>query len=159
MAKKIDFFLCGMFFYTKQAKMTNVSIIESIDLFEYSKFDGFKISTSSGPINIKICNDTQCCEKWGISASLSGQELDDLCGATITNITYLNNERECYTEDDSPDTVRLNVIIEYSLNGVDDSFTIYLKNEHNGYYPHQCVLNWEVYIGGKLTTFATIKEI
>jgi hypothetical protein len=136
------------------------SIIESIDIFKnetnYTGFEGYTFNTNTGPINIKISSDQYCCENWSTYTSIEDEKLLDLIGAEIINIYYADYYDY---EIDNPEINTIEVVIEYKLNNIDDKIKIYLCNEHNGYYSHECIINWKIYINGVLNEESVIKSL
>jgi hypothetical protein len=55
----------------------------------------------------------------------------------------------------SSNKVRFKMV--YLQNNIQKVLYIYLINEHNGYYCHDCVLNWDVVLDGKQNNFAIVE--
>lgn len=142
------------------------SIVESIDIFNdnsnlHTKFDGYTIRIKHGDkldaINVKISNGQKCCEDWNVYSSLSDKNINNIIGSEILDISYIKpNDIDICDEDESAEII---VAIKYKLNNIDDEFKIYLYNHHNGYYSHECILNWNYYKNNEYQTFSTIIEL
>jgi hypothetical protein len=65
-----------------------------------------------------------------------------------TNDHYLNNH--C-----SLNKIRFKMV--YLQNNIEKVLYIYLINEHDGYFGHDCVLNWDVVLDGKQNNFAIVE--
>lgn len=142
------------------------TIIDSVEIFQgetnITGFAGYTFKTNNdGVINIKISNHTKCCEKWSAYASVSDESLKQLLlGAEITNI-YIVEYPYIYTGDDEGDYWEnyrdyIEIMIELSDR---DSVKFTLKNEHNGYYAHDCVINWNISISGVLHEMNLLKRL
>lgn len=96
-----------------------------------TRWDYYQIDVDGGNyLKIAIDNYQSCCEHWGI---VNRKEKDEstIIGGTITNLTIdVSNKRDQRTEDYSNS-------VTITLTTTNGPLTIYLFNEHNGYYSHQ----------------------
>jgi hypothetical protein len=85
--------------------------------------------------------------------------LNELIGAEITNI-YIVTANDLDTDMDRDEYyLSLSYIrIDIEFNNR-NNLSVFLCNDHNGYYPHDCVINWSVYINGILETASLNREI
>ncbi len=134
------------------------SIVQSIDIFRNNtKFDGYTIRTNNGSINIKIGSDKLCCEEWYIFASKNDDKITNIIGAEIIDISYKKYQFNNFLDTDSKYGIKVN--IKYKLNNMKKKLYIYMYNIHNGFYSHECIINWNIYINNKLNSFSIIENL
>jgi hypothetical protein len=124
--------------------------IESIEVFNnITSYDGYKINTNQGPVNIKIDNNQQCCEDISTFVTFNGELIPDnkleefLHGKLIQNIILVDENTTKYR--DYKHKIKITITLvglfdnEYCIKDV--VFT--LENDHNGYYDHDWFVNWD----------------
>jgi hypothetical protein len=128
---------------------SNECIISSIEKYDnnISYCQGYKIETSSGYININISTIQDCCEQWCISSSKNNKNYDnnfnELIGKKIVNIQTENTRKE----DNFSDKFESILYVKITLEEDPYPFVICLYNQHNGFYSHNCLLDWNFMIG------------
>ena len=125
-----------------------MNIIKNIEVFfdkcrgDWSKFDGYKISTTNGVIEIAVESFQSCCENWGYISS--NDNFSDFCGAEILEIKYtqkIDEVLETITMQLSKKYVELDNIYFITLETSKGTLQFAVYNEHNGYYGHDCYVS------------------
>jgi hypothetical protein len=124
-----------------------ISRIRKIEVFRgISQYDGYKIHTfDGGYINVKMYNQQNCCENWSISSVIRDDQLDQLQGDTITDIKIA----ESSTEDDDKYHGRDTYTLKVTITTDQSVFEIVMMNDHNGYYSHECIINYDIMLPNK----------
>jgi hypothetical protein len=141
------------------------------------RFDGYKFTINNNKkefINIKMENEQDCYEEWYISSKYQDDQMKKFIGAEIIDISYIiqkniidEGERfikvfitlaDAGTEEAS--SKRSKTSKRKTKSKKNKTFKtskiskniipIELYNQHNGYYPHECILSWNLYIDNKL---------
>ena len=113
---------------------TTSPIIKNIEAFDDKlHWIGYKIimSDSTKDITCKIENAHKCCEKWGVYTK---SNLDEFIGAEYRSIDVSKIKKEEYEE------MRM---VDITITTNRGSITLYLYNEHNGYYSHEVFIESE----------------
>jgi hypothetical protein len=127
------------------------SIILSIEKYEDSTttfHDGYYIKISNnGYVHVSMSNSQNCCEHWCVSALKNKQNFDkklnELIGKKIIDIKMDRPDDVDINEDgDEASIVNIKIILEND----DVPFIICLYNQHNGFYAHQCLIDWNITI-------------
>jgi len=99
-------------------------------IFENPKYN-FLFSMSNKPI---------CCEVFYLSSIPNENNLDKFKGAKINDINIeINRDFGKYKDENN-----INITIKTSVG----DFIMVASNEHNGYYPHDCYINWNIPLNG-----------
>ena len=119
------------------------SVIESIVKFDSRSGLGYHLKTSNkGYVKIKMENGSICCEQFYANAMQNKKNMDTklhtFVGKTITEIQYTEKKNA-----EEEGVYYIQVTIHFNRG---DPLHFYLTNEHNGYYPHACSLDWSLYI-------------
>ena len=140
------------------------NIITSIECINHRRMEedlGYLIKTThDGYIRVLIDNNQRCCETFGVYVMKNQinvkKNLKSFVGKEIVRIVVSplkkqeeddeeeeedDNEEEedndVYDEDDQTRWV------EIYLKDDPDPLMLYLYNQHNGYYPHDCSIEWK----------------
>jgi len=104
------------------------------------------IKTSNGGyITVQIENYVYCCEVFGVYAMKNGKNvndsLDDFVGKEIVNIV-VSKETEIEIE---KTIVEMSYIrwVEIYMKEDPLPLMLYLYNDHNGFYSHDCTIEWK----------------
>lgn len=125
-----------------------MNIIKNIEVFcdksrgEWQEFDGYKISTTDGVIEIAVESGTSCCENWGYISS--NDNFIDFYGAEILEIKYTrenNKLLETFELKLSEQCLELQDILFITLETTKGTLQFAVYNEHNGYYGHDCYVS------------------
>jgi hypothetical protein len=138
------------------------SVITKIEKKEYydefivwdpsTYYDGYGITFDNNNdkyIKFKICNGQKCCERWKIW-SKSDDNLQEFIGAEIKNIQYttiINDALNCIRSD--YDVITLKLTIETNKG----ELILMMYNSHNGYYSHECIIDYNLTIDNKETKY------
>ena len=127
-----------------------MNIIKDIEVFfdkrrgDWEEFDGYKISTTDGVIEIAVDSYTQCCENWGYISSNDHYNLNDFCGAEILAIKYtqkIDEVLETVAMQLSKEGVTLDNVYFITFETSKGTLQFAVYNEHNGYYGHDCYVS------------------
>jgi hypothetical protein len=137
----------------------NTFIVE-IEKIEYcnniNDLRGYKIYTTHGILTFKLCGDQKCCEELHVATS---KDINYLLNASILHISHqIESENNNISINDISMTVVI-ITIMYKLNNQIDTIEIYLSNSHNGYYTHDCMLDWSYLKNGVNNKYFTILTI
>ena len=117
-------------------------------------------------INIKISEETNCCEVFGIYIirdNISMNDMEEYISKELTNIDLVFNEGNSNFEIVGKKINETNKQISFNLNNKNMSenpiFRLYfgenehpldimLYNEHNGYYSHDCYIEIDLVMNG-----------
>lgn len=125
-----------------------MNIIKSIEQFsektlgDWCKFDGYKISTTKGSIEIGIDNQQGCCENWGYISS--SDNLKDFYGAEIIEVKYTQNINELLKTTEmqlDEQCCELDQVYFITIETSKGTLQFAVYNEHNGYYGHSCYVS------------------
>jgi hypothetical protein len=117
-----------------------------------SKWIGYNIQLSDDTsIVVKLDNHEQCCEKFGAYIQVDGKFIDDgaitaefpFIGAQIVSIEVSDIETSEHAKHDTEyrNPSNSEVMLYVTITTSKGSLVIYLYNEHNGYYPHEYVVD------------------
>lgn len=112
---------------------TIVSIVSNIEDL------GYWVHTSNGGyIRVSMSKWQKCCEKYGVYAMKNQQNvkdsLHDYIGKDIVDIV-VSPVPDCSYESSR--------WVEIYLKDDPDPLMLYVYNEHNGYYEHECHFEWK----------------
>lgn len=125
-----------------------MNIIKDIEVFydkrrgDWDKFDGYRISTTNGVIEIAVDSFQNCCENWGYISS--NNNFSDFCGAEILEIKYtqkIDEVLETVAMQLSKEGVTLDDIYFITFETSKGTLQFVVYNEHNGYYGHDCYVS------------------
>lgn len=88
-------------------------------------------------IHMKMNMDASCCESFDMSSLPNEEELEQFHDAYIQNLTY---EQEPDNAENYNEEHEFVVNIETTA-GI---LKVVMTNEHNGYYPHECILTYNI---------------
>ena len=113
--------------------------------------EGYRIQTTNkGYIHINISNSQNCCESWYTNALKNKQNvdgvLDEMIGKKIVDI-----QKSDVTVDEDTGYDEFAYFVNITITFENDEFPliICLYNQHNGFYRHECMLDWNVTIDKK----------
>lgn len=149
--------------------------IETINYIDDSyEYMGFVITTTNGgTIRVKVSNSPQCCETWGIKMSRGYlfrepmNTYESLIGKNIVDIKYWEPTNiEMQNEDEAGDSNAIclesgggMIYVSISLENEEIPVILTAWTAHNGYYPHDCIINWDLNIDGKNEVMAKIEYL
>ena len=124
-----------------------MNIIKNIEVFFDKRrggwrFDGYKISTTNGVIEIAVESFQNCCENWGYISS--NDNFSDFCGVEILEIKYtqkIDEVLETITMQLSKKDVELDNIYFITFETSKGTLQFAVYNEHNGSYGHYCYVS------------------
>jgi len=123
--------------------------ITDITYDDGDRYSGIVIVTDKQHMNFKISNYTSCCEDYGITVLINERERvindskdiddfkDDLIGQKVLCVKHYHDGVRDFR--DAGDEAN------FEIKTTDKEIIISLWNEHNGYYPHDYVVNWNDY--------------
>lgn len=115
---------------------------ESNSKYDFIKYDGFRIKTTNGNVEIGIENNLNCCESFGTMAS--NDNFSDFYGAEILEIKYTrenNKLLETFELKLSEQCIELQDILFITLETTKGTLQFAVYNVHNGYYGHDCYVS------------------
>ena len=122
---------------------SKITSIERINNNQIERGLGYLIHTTHGGY-IRVVMDKQktCCEKFGVYV-MKGETnmkkaLDQFIGKEIVRVLVSPLKKKRY--DGNEDQARW---VELYLKDDSDPLMLYVYNQHNGYYPHDCSIEWK----------------
>lgn len=107
-----------------------------------TKYDGYSIKfDNNNYLQFKINNERCSGEEWNVWSE-DDRQLNKFVGSTIIGISVkvINEKKEYgYTE----------CCITFTIKTNKGFLKLFIFNQHNGYYSHECIIDYNIIIDGK----------
>lgn len=99
-------------------------------------YEGFRVETDSGFIEILVEDQLSCCEEWG--SIISNDDLSFFVGAEIISKRFVNNDTydDCEIIKEKVEWIEVLDCAFIDLETTKGKLQLAVYNNHNGYYGH-----------------------